>query len=96
MKIFTIYDSKSEAYLTPFFLKTTALAIREIETAVNDPNHQFGKFPADYSLFELGTYDEDTAKIEMKKTPQSLGVCIEFKTQNEMPLTPELEVIQNQ
>lgn len=85
MKIFSIYDTKAEAYLQPFFLKTTAIAIREIETAVNNPEHQFGKYPQDYVLFELGTWDEEKGQCEMLSAPLSLGVTLEFKSQPEMP-----------
>ena len=55
MKIYTVYDSKAEAYLTPFFLKTDALAMREIETAVNTADHQFNKYPGDYTLYRTGS-----------------------------------------
>jgi len=85
MEIFTVYDSKAEAYLQPFFLKTKAMAIREITDAANNPEHQFGKYPQDYVLFHIGSYNEDTATITQDKTT-SLGVVIEFKTQIEMPL----------
>jgi len=86
MEIFTVYDSKAEAYLQPFFLKTKALALREITDAANNPEHQFGKYPEDYVLFHLGQYDEDKGMFTQDEAPQSMGVVIEFKSQLEMPL----------
>lgn len=59
-KVFTIYDSKSDAYLQPFFLHTTGQAVRAISDCVNDPKHQFAKHPADYTLFEIGTFDDSS------------------------------------
>jgi len=85
MEIFTVYDSKAEAYLQPFFLKTKAMAIREITDAANNPEHQFGKYPEDYVLFHIGSYNEDTGWITQDKIT-SLGVVIEFKTPTEMLL----------
>lgn len=79
-QIFTIFDSKAQAYLIPFFEKTNALAIRAFTSAVNDSTHQFSTYPEDYTLFHLGEYDEDTAELTTLPSPQSLGVAIEYKS----------------
>lgn len=84
MKIYTIYDQKAEAYLTPFFLPTNAAAIRSISDLVNDLDHQFGKHSSDYMLYLIGEYDEQTGTILPGK-PFLVGKLIEFKTQQEMP-----------
>lgn len=84
LNVFTVRDQLAESYLQPFFMKTKAQAIREITTMVNDPNSQFGKYPNDYVLFEIGIYDQDTGMIEPHKAPVSLGVLVEFKTQQDM------------
>lgn len=78
MKIFSVYDSKVEAYMQPFFMQSKGAAIRGYTELVNDPNHSFGKYPGDFTLFELGSFDELTAKFDMYKTPVSLGVGLEF------------------
>jgi hypothetical protein len=78
LKIFTVFDCKAEAYLQPFFMKSKGEAIRAFSDTSNDQNHNFGKHPEDFTLFELGTYDESNASIEMLSTPQSLGKAIEF------------------
>ena len=49
-KIFSVYDSKVEAYLQPFFMQTRGAAVRAITELVADPKHQFGKYPMDYTL----------------------------------------------
>lgn len=84
-KVFTVYDDKSEAYLQPFFLDTIGQATRAITDCVNDLNHQFGRHPADYSLFLLGEFDESTAEFSQDK--KSLGSLVEFKTQESVPGT---------
>lgn len=83
-RVFTIYDEKSEAYLQPFFLDTTGQAIRAITDCVADTNHQFNKHPADYTLFELGTYDDSsgTFTLDQKKM---LGSLVEFKETAQAP-----------
>jgi len=77
-KIYTVYDSKAEAYLPPFYAPTDGSALRSFETAANTPDHEFNKYSADYTLFHLGTFDDQTATIE-HTTPRSLGVAIEYK-----------------
>jgi len=62
--IFAIYDAKAEAFITPFFLPTRAMAVRSFETAVNDPNSMICKYALDYSLFELGTFDDTNGRVE--------------------------------
>lgn len=78
LKIFTVFDSKAEAFLQPFFTSTTGLAIREFSTAVNQQDHQFNKYAGDYTLFELGSYEQDNAKFSILPTPINLGVAITF------------------
>lgn len=81
-EIFAVYDEKAEAFMTPFFLQTIAMAIRAITDCVNDPSHNFGAHPADYTLFHIGTYDTQTSVIVSCK--KSLGNGVEFKTQTVM------------
>lgn len=76
--IYAIYDSKAEAYMQPMFMPTKGLAIRAFSAAVNDPKHQFSKYAEDYTLFELGSYNDQNAEFIMKETPVSIGVAIEF------------------
>ncbi len=45
-KIFTIYDTKAEAYFPPFYLPQTSMAIRQFGDMVNDDNSQISKHPA--------------------------------------------------
>lgn len=80
LKIFTVYDAKAEAYLSPFFLPTTGLALRGFADVANEPNHQFNKYPSDYTLNEIGTYEESTAQITMHANKINLGTALEHKT----------------
>lgn len=81
MKVFGIYDSKTEAYLPPFFVRTNGDAIRAVSSHVNDEKHNFCKYASDFTLFELGGWDDTTAKFDLLSTPHSLGLLHEFKRQ---------------
>lgn len=78
-KIYSIYDSKAEAYLQPFFMIAKGSALRAITDLANDPSHAFCKHAEDYSLFELGSFDDGKAFFQLHDAPVSMGVLIEFK-----------------
>jgi len=90
--IFCVHDAKASAHLPPFFLPTAGMAVRAISDCVNDPSHAFGQHPEDYTLFQLGSFDDQTGMIT-SDTKFSLGNCIEFRlaqdlSQLDLPVGP--------
>lgn len=63
LQMFCIYDCKMELYLSPFTAINAAVAAREFETAVMTPNHNFNQHPDDYSLWEIGEFDQQSAAV---------------------------------
>lgn len=82
-KVYTVYDSKTEAYLKPFFMRTKGEAIRAFQDTVNDESSQFWKHPEDYTLFEIGEYDELSARMMPNEALIPLGTALEHKKINE-------------
>jgi len=80
--IFTVYDSKAELYLPPFYNQTKGQAVRAFQDTVNKKDHPFNKHPEDYTLFFLGNYEDTSAKYDLENTPISLGKAIEYKDPN--------------
>lgn len=72
LKMFTVFDSKAAAFLQPFFAPTTAVAIRSFSQAARTQGHDFNQYAEDYTLFELGEFDQETAKIMLRDTPTSI------------------------
>jgi len=79
LKMFTVYDSKAEAYLPPFFMRSTGEAIRSWTQAINDQNSTFSKHPADFTLFMVGEFDDNACAINVLKAIENLGCAIEYK-----------------
>ncbi|AXL15427.1 nonstructural protein [Microviridae sp.] len=76
---FSIYDTKAGAYLPPFILPREEMAIRTFGDCINAKDHQFSLHPEDYTLFRLGTWDDDTARFTAEGNgPQTLGNGVEF------------------
>lgn len=87
--LFTVYDDKAECYMPVFTMKTMGEALRAFAETANDVNHSFCKYPADFTLFKIGEYDDNTAVITSLPTPVSMGKALEHKTQRELPLGPD-------
>lgn len=60
MKIFSVLDTKADAYMMPICCATAGVALRSFEDSVNDGSSPFYKHPEDYILFEVGSFDEAT------------------------------------
>lgn len=77
MIMLAVYDNKAKAYLRPIYVNTKGEGIRVFSDLCNDPTHGFGKHPEDYTLFLIGTWDDNSAKVEMT-TPDPIGNGLEF------------------
>lgn len=78
VNIYAIYDSKAKAYLQPWFAPNSATAFRNIEKAMRNPQSPFVDFPADFNLFELGVFDDESGIIETHSAPQNHGNFLQF------------------
>jgi len=76
-EIFSVFDGAANRFLQPFFAETVEVAIRMFRSVVNRPDHQFNKFPSDYTLFHIGTYDGEDGRID-SQTPRSLGLALQY------------------
>jgi len=65
---FQIYDSKAEAFILPYYAPTSAMGQRQFHQAANDPKTSYYKYPGDYTLFEVATWDDYTGE-ETPLTP---------------------------
>jgi len=78
IKMFSIYDSVAEVYNRPFFLPNKNVALRQFANMCSDPDSQVSLNPTDYTLFELGTWDDSNCKLtKLKQT--SLGNGVQFQ-----------------
>lgn len=79
-KIFSIYDSKAECYDRPIFARSTAEIVRDLTQIVNttNENNKFYLYPADFTLFEIGEYDDQTSKFNLLDTKHSIVVLHEL------------------
>lgn len=82
MKVYTVYDQSAEAYLQPFFAPTKGLALRSFVAAANKSDHDFNRHAADYTLFEIGEWDDSKAEMKTYDVKNNLGCAIEYIQNN--------------
>lgn len=87
LKAYSIRDEKSEIFHLPFFKHTHGEAEREFKTLTNDNKSTISKFPEDYDLFHIGTYDDNTGKFEPLVTPTHMVKAIQLKEQAQSPVS---------
>ncbi len=73
LKMFSMYDMKAEAFITPFFLHNENMAKRAIYDASSMDTHMFSKHPEDYALYHLGEFDDSNGMVE-SLLPRNLGL----------------------
>ncbi len=78
IRCFSVFDSKANAYLMPFFYPETAMAIRAFSDMVNSDETPFGKHPGDYTLFEYGVWDDSKCHVECYTSALSVGNGLEY------------------
>ncbi len=83
-KVFCVYDCKAEAFLPPFLCPTAGVALRRFEVTATDVDHDFSRFAADYTLFEIGEFDEVGGFVQMHEAKMNLGTALQFK---QLPVT---------
>jgi len=97
-KMFSIYDNKAQAYLPPFILPRLEMAMRTFADCVNAKDHKFSLHPGDYTLVELGDFDDNTATIKSHTVAIVIGTGLDFKeslTPNEGPQDDERTPVSN-
>ncbi len=75
--LFSVFDTAAGAFLDPFVAPSIEYAIRSFRQAVNTAEHQFNRFPEDYTLFHVGVFAIESGEI-IGSNPKSLGVAITF------------------
>lgn len=61
--MFAVKDSAIDAFNRPFCAHTTATAIRSFTDEVNRQGSEMNSHPEDYSLHDLGTWDDGNGKF---------------------------------
>ncbi|QXP08259.1 MAG: nonstructural protein [Arizlama microvirus] len=78
---YSILDVKSKIYNNPHFLINDAVAIRQFGIIVNDKESIISKYPEDFRLYRVGTFDMNTGKITSEINPVEIAHGLNLKAE---------------
>lgn len=62
--VMAVRDKRTEFFLTPtMFCRAKGEGVRWFMDVLNDKNSQFSKHPADFELFVLGEFDDNSGQF---------------------------------
>ena len=76
--IFSIYDSAAKFYMPPFMVPNKGVALREFADACNHKDSFLAKHPADFRMFRLGDFDDNSGVLSPLAQPEFLCNAVEF------------------
>lgn len=63
MKLFSVFDRKAVTWGPPMQFKTDELARRSGVTLLKSGDSEIAKFPEDFDLYYVGTFDDDNGLL---------------------------------
>lgn len=78
LKMYAVYDTKTEMYSSPFLRLKRGQAIRDWTDEITKESHPVAKHPADFTLFEIGEYDDNSGFVQAYDAKVPLGSALEL------------------
>jgi len=72
LHLYSVMDKAVQAYMTPFFCRSDAEAMRSFADAVSNPEHQFNRHVSDYVLYRVGLFDDAEGMVVPCQEPQRI------------------------
>lgn len=80
LKMFSLYDGAAGFYQDPFTARADGEVLRDLGKIAQDPKAgQLHQHPADFTLFKIGEYDNNTGMVTMYETKVNLGTVLDIK-----------------
>lgn len=79
----SVFDTKGSIFANPFTSVNQSTALRDFHRAASDPDTNISHYPADYVLFELGTFDDSLGTFSLHSQPVNLGPATQFQNSNQ-------------
>lgn len=90
LKVFAMRDVKADAYGNIVALPTRGLAMRGFVDSCASKDSPLRQHPEDYTLYELGTFDETCGVLIPNKLPEFVMSAVEAVALLERPSGPQL------
>jgi hypothetical protein len=79
--IVSVKDSAAQAFGRPVFVPAVAVAVRSFRDEVNrkDSQEDLSKYPDDFELYEIGTFDDSTGIVQVLDMPRMVARAKDLK-----------------
>lgn len=74
--VMAVMDVQVGAFQRPFFAPAIGAALRAVTDEANRDGSEMNKHPADYSVYKLGEFDENTGRFLLVDAPPELIVQV--------------------
>lgn len=71
-KAYSLRDLKANMFNPPFCQTTPGMAERVLRQIMKEPGSMVGTYPKDFDLYEIGTFDDQTGRVEPYSSPKLL------------------------
>lgn len=83
LQVFAVYDSKAGSHAVPFFQASLGMAARSFSEAANQAEHPICKHPHDFTLFHIGSWNDETAIFTpLPEGNKNLGLASNYKKES--------------
>lgn len=83
VQYFAVYDSAIKAYMHPFAAKSVGDALRMFSDAANSPDSQLCRHSADFTLFKIAEYNDETGQFTPLQAFPNLGTALSVKNEQQ-------------
>lgn len=85
MKLYSVYDAKAERFAPPFLAVTDEYARRMLVLSYRslDDSSPLVVYQADFTLFAIGEFDEDTGTVTPLQVKENLGTMLQIASKYE-------------
>jgi len=77
MHVYSVFDTAAGIYMRPFVSQADGEATRMFGDLSTDAEHPIGKHPEDYSLFRLGSFNDQNGGLTVEP-PECLCTGLEM------------------
>jgi len=78
VNVYSIFDSKSRVFSRPYYCINGDVALRGFAQLANDKQTEIGAHPADFTLFCIGTFDDELGALYSLAQHENLGLAATF------------------
>lgn len=89
LNAYTIHDAKALQYHAPWFAVSHGVATRIVADLANDLNTLVGRHPRDYTVWQCGTWDDNTGQfVPLSPLVHVCDVVTLIKPDEQQPTLP--------